>query len=174
MQNLADILNQLNAPNADGTPQLQQMVEDVAGVTANLRQLSQTLVTGDGSLPRLIREPDALASLEHTLANAQALTRNLQDQMQSIEPVMRDVATMTARLPALSERLMALEASASELMATLADQSEVVPGMVRDMQALLDEVSKTVEAVNTTWPISRGVERQEAAEQPTQSVLPPQ
>ncbi|PWN54890.1 MlaD family protein [Abyssibacter profundi] len=174
VQNLADILNQLNAPNADGTPQLQQMVEDVAGVTANLHQLSDTLVTGDGSLPRLIREPDALASLEQTLDNAQALTRNLQEQMQAIEPMMQDVATMTAQLPQLSERLMALEAHASELMATLADQGEAVPGMVRDMQALLDEVSKTVEAVNTTWPISRGVERQEAAERPTRTVLPPQ
>ncbi|GEM_PF-2668473 len=174
MQNLADILNQLNAPSDQGVSQLQQMVNDVASVTGSLRQLGDSFVSGDGTLPRLIREPDALQALEQTLANTQALTRDLQQQVAAFGPMMQNLSAATATLPQLSESLMVLEANASQLMATLADQGEVMPGMVRDVQALLDEVGKTVEAVNTTWPISRGVERQEAAEQPTRQVLPPQ
>ncbi len=122
---------------------LNESLYNVADASKNLKQITQQVNRGQGTASALINDRQAYQALLNTIAS-------LQDTLADAQLTMQNTRQATTDLPKLIADLQAT-------IKTIRQESSQLPELSNSTRNLLDDAQKTVDAINSTWPISGNI-----------------
>jgi phospholipid/cholesterol/gamma-HCH transport system substrate-binding protein len=131
-----------------------QIVQNLAAVSANLKSVSGQMASGNGTIGKLLYDPQTEANLTGAIQSLNVSLKNLQ-------PLVRNANTASAQLPQLVNQL-------NTTLGGVNGQMQSLPAMVLQTRQVLDDTDRTLRALQNTWPISSSVNKP-----PTQKVVSP-
>ncbi len=139
---------------------VREVVNNLAAVSANLRNISAQVVSGQGTAGKLIYDK---TTGESTAAAMQALAATLkqtQASLKSVQPLLSNANAASADLPALIAQSRKLVTQLNTTMGTVNYQLQALPDMVVRTRQILDNTDQTLQAIQNTWPIYSSVPKQ--------------
>jgi phospholipid/cholesterol/gamma-HCH transport system substrate-binding protein len=136
---------------------VRQVVDNLAAVSANLRNISTQVASGEGTAGKLIYDK---TTGEDTTAAMQALAatlRETQASLKNLQPLLGNANAASADFPALIAQSRKLVTQLNTTMGTVNYQLEALPDMVMRTREILDNTDQTLQAIQNTWPISSSV-----------------
>lgn len=142
---------------------------DFAQTMANLNAVSTDIAKGQGVIGKALydkqMERDVSESLHH-LANTMALAEK---RLQELEPVFRNMDTLSSDSQALTQELTGLVGDSRELvtqmnsaMGTINTEVQQLPELITRMQLVLESTDRMLEGMQRIWPISSAIVPTEA------------
>ncbi|HWP94923.1 MAG TPA: MlaD family protein [Gammaproteobacteria bacterium] len=155
LRNAQQTLERINAITQKLDPEdVAMTLGGVAQTSVNLEKITAQLAAGRGALGQLMFDPgaerdfsEALGALARTLGETEA-------RMREIAPVLADARTASRELPALLAESRRLVVQLNTTIATVNYELQSLPDMVVKTRQLMDQVDRTLTAIQNTWPIS--------------------
>lgn len=161
LDNVQAILARLNAIMGKIDPRkMQQIVNNLGAISANLKSVSQQMASGHGAIGNLLYA-------QKTENNLSGAIQSLNASLKNIEPLLRNASTASAQLPELVSHGKVLVGQLNTTVRGVNAQIESLPAMVLQTRKVLDDTDQTLRALQNTWPISSSV-----AKPPTKQMVP--
>jgi phospholipid/cholesterol/gamma-HCH transport system substrate-binding protein len=158
LENVKTTLARIDALSQQIDPhKVKEIVDNLAAVSANLRNISTQVASGQGTAGKLIYDK---TTGENTSAAMQALAATLKEtqaSLKSVQPLLSNADAASADLPALIAQSRKLVTQLNTTMGTVNYQLQALPDMVVRTRQILDNTDQTLQAIQNTWPISSSV-----------------
>ncbi len=151
---LQDSIKQMNAIlQAIEPKQISNNVNNLEGITHNLKQITASIQQGKGWIGGAIYDQQIQQDLIQTLDNLQNITGQMQQGKGLVgsalyNPQMQqDIKTSTHNLKLITEQTQVL-------LNSIQQQVNDLPEITDKVKPLLDEANKTIKATQQIWPLS--------------------
>lgn len=162
LDNVKATLARLNEISTQIDPkQVGEIVQNLAAVSANLKSVSGQMASGNGTIGKLLYDPQ-------TETNLTSAIQSLNTSLKNLQPLVSNASTASGDLPELVSHGNLLVKQLNATMGGVNGQMQSLPAMVLQTQQVLDDTDRTLRALENTWPISSSVNKP-----PTQQVVPP-
>ena len=149
---------------------LQQMTRDLARIGEQVSSMTAQIAAGRGALGRVLFDTaleqqvaDSAASLARTLA----ATEQRLAELQPVFAAAGDLGTLGseafAAVPGLVEQTARLVRQLNETVTVMSDELYQFPDLVLRTRVVLEEMERTLTAVQQLWPVSSAVAPSEPA-----------
>lgn len=128
--------------------QASRAVTEVVGLTRDLRIVTETIVAGEGTVGKLLMQPELYEELQATLARANVLLERMQNPNGSLGRLLDD--------PALYQNLTNLSGSADSLVRQLGNPNGTFGRLARDDSLYRRMVAVTATADSVLKLVSNG------------------
>ena len=150
---------------ADVDPaKIQATVDDVQVVSANLRQITEGIKNGQGTLGAVLTDSgmreevkQGITALNDTLGGAQAALAEIKPILANAGAITNSTREVTTQLPDLVTNLELAVSQANLTLSTLNTELQQFPDLVIRMKLLLDETNRTLEGMQRIWPLSSAI-----------------
>jgi phospholipid/cholesterol/gamma-HCH transport system substrate-binding protein len=156
-----------------------RMVKSVQVTTANMEKLTTQMTQGRGAAGQLLSNDEVGRDVATSVRLLAATLEQTEQRMKELGPVLKDAQAATAEvrkasegLPQLIDETHRLVGQLNTTMGTVNYEMQQLPDLVIKTRQLMEQVDRTLRALQSTWPISSSVqqppEEQVVAPRPTQ------
>jgi ABC-type transporter Mla subunit MlaD len=176
LRNAQRILERLNdIAQAVDPKDVSRTLRSVQATTANVEKLTTQLAQGRGAAGQLMSNPDVERDVATSVRLLAATLSQTEQRMKELGPVLKDAQAATAEvrkasadLPQLIDETHRLVAQLNTTMGTVNYEMQQLPDLVLKTRQLMEQVDRTLRALQSTWPISSSVQQP-----PEQQVVEP-
>lgn len=156
-----------------------RLMQSAQVTTNNMEKLTTQMAQGKGGIGQLMSDQGVERDVATSVRMLAATLEQTQQRMQQLGPVLDDaqaasaeVRKASADLPQLIDETHRLVAQLNTTMGTVNYEMQQLPDLVVKTRQLMEQVDRTLRALQSTWPISNSVpqppEEQVVAPRPTQ------
>ncbi len=148
VRKLEQIVDNTNAITSAINPaDVQVMSRDLAITVKNLRTMTDQMAAGKGTLGRLVQDRAMEQEVASAITSLGAALAKADQRMAELEPLVKNADGLVAESRDLVGQM-------DTTMGAVNVELQQLPELVNRMQTLLDETNRTLEGMQTIWPLS--------------------
>jgi phospholipid/cholesterol/gamma-HCH transport system substrate-binding protein len=138
---LSAIINAIKPETVKGTTQ------DLRAVIGNVRQLSEHVNQGQGTVGRLLYDKNQAESINHSLLLMEKNLAGIAERVNETKPLLENVNKLTVQSGKMMQDM-------NKSLHKVDQQLDKLPNLMNDTELLLESSQQTVKGVQKVWPLS--------------------